>query len=478
MKERFTSRLSHAFRHPADIHDPLTTVEITGMTFAGTTLSVLQVVIHVFIAYYYTNVVGLSATLVGTLLLVTRVADAFSDLGVGILISKTNSRSGKARPWAIRMALPLLLSVVVTFCVPQHWGMTAKAIYACVTYFLMITIAVTPAGVVASVLGTMMTVNAQSRQKNAFISTIFVMLGCVIGTFATQTITESMGDTYQVWRAVAIGFGLLSFVGQVILYLFTKERGCDDIEGKAGNPLTLKQSMPALVKNKYFIIMCFVGLFTSIDTAMASCAIYFYKYILCNTTLIGIMSSITLLSTLAGTGAVPILTKKVSPKALVLGGLAIKIISFAINMALPTNLPLFIAFTAIRGFAGAAQMVYGGVYLLNTIEYGEYKTGIRANSLVVTVSSVGTKIGSGIGGALIGWLLAFSGYIGGAAEQPAPVQAMIVCIYFFIPLLATAAQLALLCFYNLDKKYDRIVQTLRERKGHIASNAFDHNGYL
>lgn len=466
---KFASAIASAFRHPADINEPLTGLEITGMTFAGTTLTMLQVVINVFITYYYTNVVGLGAGFVGTLLLVTRIADGFSDLGMGIIITKTRSKSGQARPWAIRMALPLLLSTVLTFMVPPAWNPTVKALYACVTYFFMITVAITPAGLVGTVLGTNMTTHPQSRQKNAIFSSIFVMLGSVAGNVVTIQITEAMGDTYEAWRMVAVGFGLLAFVGQGVQYFFTKERNTHNVPSdykqgdKKANGPTLRQSLPALTHNKYFIIMCLVGLFGAADSAMAGCVMYYIKYVLDDTSLVGIVSIVTLTATLAGIGLVPLMAKKIPAKALLLGGLVIKIVTLGLNVLYPDNIPMFLALAVLRSLAGSPMMIYGGVYMLNTIEYGEYKIGIRANHLMVSVSSVAGKIGAGLGGALIGWLLGFGGYDGTAAVQPDAVRNMIVYIYFLVPLVAGAAQCILLCFYDLDKKNAHILQTLKER---------------
>lgn len=449
------------FHHPKDIRDPLTGLELTGMTIAGTTLSVLQVVINVFISYYYTNVLGLGAAFVGTLLLVTRIADGFSDLGMGVIITKTRSRFGKARPWAIRMSLPLLLSVILAFWAPPEWNTTAKSVYATVTYFLMITVAITPAGITGSVLSTNMTVNNRSRRIGSMLSAICVMIGSVAGNLAVVQITEAFGDTHMVWRGIAAGFGLLAFLGQLAQFFFTRERDFNGGTQKNAVQVSVKESLPALYKNKYFILMCFFGLFSSLDAAMSGCVIYYVKYVLFNANLIGAIGVVTLIPTLAGISLIPLVFKKTSPKALMLAGLAIKTVTFAVNLLFPANIPLFLTFTAIRGFVGSPMMIYGGVYLLNTIEYGEYKTGVRANNLIVSVSSVAGKIGSGFGGALIGWLLGLGGYVGTAAVQPEAARSMIVYICFLVPIIAAAAQFALLCFYNLDKKYAHIMAKLQ-----------------
>ena len=451
-------------KHSNDINDPLTSAELTGLTFAGTTLAVLNVVINVFIAYFYTNTVGLKATTVGTLLLITRVADGFSDLGMGIIIKKTQSKWGQARPWCLRMAAPLLVSVILTFYIPQYWDLTAKTLYACISYFLMINIAITPAGLVGSVLGTNMTVSPESRRKNALISTPIVLICSVVGNMVVLKITQSMNDSYEAWRIVAVMFGLLAFVGQLAQFLLTRERITKFYTTQKNLNNSINESLPALIKNKYFIIMCFVGMMTAVDSAMAGCSIFYLRYVLNKMELLGVMGIITLFFMLSGIALTPIIAKKIPVKHLILAGLAIKIATYAINFISPGNLALFLCFTALRSFVGAPLMLNSSVYLLNTIEYGEFKTGILANHLILSVSSVCSKIGSGFGGALIGWMLAFGGYDGLEAVQTTSARNMIIAIYFLIPLIVSAICFILLSRYKLDEKYQYIIDVINRRK--------------
>jgi GPH family glycoside/pentoside/hexuronide:cation symporter len=363
------------------------------------------------------------------------------------------------------MAVPLLIMILLTFFIPQNWNMTVKTVYACVTYFLMVTVALTPASLVGGVIGTNMTVNPKSRQISALISTIFTVLGSVLGNIAVLQITQSMGDSFESWRLVAVIFGSLAFIGQALQFLLTKERVSQTAgTGPKGAKPSIRSLLPALVKNKYFIIMCFVGMMGAIDGAMMGCVIYYVNYVLNNVGLLNVYAFINLAFMMAGVGLTPVIVKKISRKGLIMAGLAIKIATYAVNLMFPANTWLFFAFSALRAVTGAPMMVYGGILLLNTIEYGEYRTGIRANHLILSVNSVWGKIGSGLGGALIGWLLAFGKYDGAALVQALPAQKMINCIYFLIPLLAAAVTFVLMSFYDLDKKYDGIMDEWKNRR--------------
>ena len=97
--------------------------------------NLIYVAVGSYLAFFYTDVAGIPAATVGTILLVARLLDGAWDLVVGVLIERTRSRLGKARPWLLYLALPYGLSAVLLFTAPA-FGPTGKIIYAFVTYTL------------------------------------------------------------------------------------------------------------------------------------------------------------------------------------------------------------------------------------------------------------------------------------------------------------------------------------------------------
>ena len=91
------------------------------------------------IVYFYTNVIGMSAALVGTILLASRVFDGISDLLIAQIVDKVNSPKGKARAWILWMAAPYGIASVLMFCVPPHSSTMVQAIYVFITYNLCTT---------------------------------------------------------------------------------------------------------------------------------------------------------------------------------------------------------------------------------------------------------------------------------------------------------------------------------------------------
>jgi len=86
-----------------------------------------------FLIIFYTDVVGLSPATVGALLLISRFSDGISDIIMGVIGDRTESKYGKFRPWILWTAIPLGISLALLFTSPD-WGESGKIIYAYITY--------------------------------------------------------------------------------------------------------------------------------------------------------------------------------------------------------------------------------------------------------------------------------------------------------------------------------------------------------
>lgn len=102
--------------------------------------------------------------------------------------------------------------------------------------------------------------------------------------------------------------------------------------------------------------------------------------------------------------------------------------------------------------------------VVDTIEYGEWKTGIRTEGLINSAASFGQKIGSGISTALVGAVLAIGGYVGTATIQTENALTAIRTSYIYIPIILTVIQMIVLGFYHLDKEYDSILEDIKNRR--------------
>ncbi|GAA0450230.1 hypothetical protein GCM10008935_00810 [Alkalibacillus silvisoli] len=156
------------------------------------------------------------------------------------------------------------------------------------------------------------------------------------------------------------------------------------------------------------------------------------------------------------------LVKKYGKKNIIIVGSSILIIGQLVRMIEPENLTIFLIGTAIVGIGYMPTIAFVFALTNETIEYGQYKTGIRSPGIINSGTSFGMKVGTGVGMALIGWLLGMSGYIGTADAQPQIALNMILALNIYIPLLLAIVQIVLMLFYRLDREYPKVIEELKK----------------
>ena len=99
--------------------------------------NIIYTAMSAFLMLYYTDYAGVSSLAVGTIMMVSRVFDGVSDIVMGVIVDRTKSKYGKARPWLLRMCIPFAVSGVLLFSVPVSWAQTPKLVYVFITYNLV-----------------------------------------------------------------------------------------------------------------------------------------------------------------------------------------------------------------------------------------------------------------------------------------------------------------------------------------------------
>ena len=131
-------------------------------------------VVGSFLTLYYTDSVGISAAVVGTIMLITRILDGVSDLGMGVIIDHTHTRWGKARPWVLITAPLMGIGLILTFSVPNWLSENGKIAYAVVTYILLAVIIFTACNLAYSTLTALITGRQDDRTSMTSIRYILV----------------------------------------------------------------------------------------------------------------------------------------------------------------------------------------------------------------------------------------------------------------------------------------------------------------
>ena len=460
MKER----LRHLFRHPDDRSLPMTGVELTGGMLGGVLTNLLPVVVITFMQYFYTDVVGIDAGLAGTVVLAARLINALTDLISGVIISRTRSRFGQARPWLLRLVLPMALITMISFSVPPFLGVQGKNVYIIVTYTLMNAVLFSLVSMATAVIPPSQSSHARSRQMVGILASLcgVIFNGAVIA--GVQWYTTTQGDTPEAWRLIGILLGSVVLLGMGVMFITSHERTeTSAVPGTTRPPVPFIEGVKALRYNKYWIIMALVAFLGAVEGGLGSGNIFYFRTVLGDPNIMAANALITLFPNAGCLILIAIFRKRLNQQALLMGGLALKAVTYLVNAVFYTSPTAFLLCSVVRSVASTPFWAFNGVFLVNTIEYGEWKTGLRTDSLNITMSSFGSRLGSGLGGAMVGWLLSAAGYVKNAAVQPEAVAGTTVWISLILPAGLVGIMAILLGFYDLDKHYEGITAALKQR---------------
>lgn len=415
------------------------------------------------IVYFYTNVVGISAGLVGTILLLSRLFDGISDLAIAQIMDKVNSKHGKARAWVLWMAIPYGLSAVALFAVPAGATTAVQAIYIFITYNLCTTVVYTALNLPYAAMAPLMTKNDNDLAKLNLFRMAMSPIGNMIVTACTLPFIRMLGGDQKAWITVTVIYSIVAFVMLMWCFFGCKERfhseAAKDAEG-----LPFLTRLKAALCNKYFVFLILTMVAVSLyQNVNGTCSTYYAQYLLGNKELMGVMQTAENIPQVLCIIFMAPFIKKFGKRNLVLAGAALCVAAQLALLAAPTNFPLVVTAAVVRGIGKAP--FFGCIFTMiaDTIEYGHWKTGIRVHALLFSAFTVGQKFGGGIAGWIIGKLMEGSGFTGLEMEIPSAI-AMVKNLYIYGTVIAWIAVAVLMILYHLDKQYDGIISDLAKRE--------------
>lgn len=423
--------------------------------------------ISTLLTLFYTDYVGVSAATVGMVMLISRVFDGFSDAVMGIIVEKTQSKWGKARPWILWMSIPYAVSAVLLFMVPQTTE-TLQFLYMFVTYNFVTTVCYTAINLPYSSLSAMMTRISSERDMLSIVRMGVSPFGRILAVTCTMPVVKIFGNDQWAWAKTMALWAGIALVLLIICFLCCEEKV--QIEAKSKQKkIPAKKAFRALVLNQYFWAVVILwtmqnGIYCITGTILP----YYCKYIFQNDT--WLYSALYLTETLiivSVTFLSPVLLRKFGKRNMSLAGVILAMAGQMIFCLNPRSLPWMVLSCVIRGIGLAPlnSVVFG--FLGDVVEFGQWKTHIRQESLIFAGSSVGMKIGSGLTSAIITGLLSLAGYVSsasGASIQPGSAIDMIINIYKYGPMIVWIVCGITLFLYRLDRKYPKIMEELTERE--------------
>jgi len=415
--------------------------------------------VMMFLLLFYTDVVGLSPGVVGTMFLLVRLIDAVTDPIMGNIADKTRTKWGQFRPYLLWLALPFALISILAFTTPDLTG-NNKIIYAFVTYILLM-ITYTAINIPYCGLGGVITADAKERVTVQSYRFVFGMLGGVIVAAATMPMVQWLGggDTAKGYQLTMVAMSSLGVVLFLLCFLGTKER----VKPPENQQTSMKDNLQSLWKNDQWRILCVASFYLlSGQVLRLTLAVYYVKYFLGREDLITSFLTLGVVASMIGCAVAQPLAKRVCKIkayiALQILSAVICLFSFLIS---PDQIILaFVAFIAWKFFLDMASPLLWAK-MADTIDYGHDKTGIRVTGLVYSGVIFFIKLGIAIGGALAGWLLTFYGYQADIEQSDTTKQGLLLS-FTVIPALGSFAVAWVMRKYTLtEQKVVNIQATLK-----------------
>lgn len=408
-------------------------------------------VVYAFLAFfvmiYLTDTMGMDAGIVGTLMMVSKLFDGVSDFIFGVLMDKTKSKMGKARPWMFWAFFGCGATIVAIFAIPPSLGMTARYVWFFIAYTLLNSVFYTANNIAYGALTALVTKNAQERVQMGSVRFFFAFGTSMAIQAATVSAVAAMGGGAEGWRTVAIIYAIIGLMTNTVAVYsvreLTPEELADEGAGTVDSDIPLRESMRLLLANKYYILIVIMFIIMQLFGALTGMGIYYMTYVLHDPNLLGAFALASNIPQMVALVALPFLVAMVGNMQRVdLWGYGIAIAARVgiVIAGYMMNVPLMVAFTAISMLAIAPLQGTLTALISEASEYTYLRSGKRIDGLMFSCTSLGTKIGGGLGTAMSGWFLSIAGYISTTDDkeviQPDSVITMLQVAYLWLPLLA------------------------------------------
>jgi melibiose permease len=421
-----------------------------------------------FLLYYFNVVLGVSATFVGFLFMIARVFDAFNDPFMGIMVEKTKSRFGKFRPWIFIGTVLNSVILYAMYAVPEAITGTPLIIYISVCYLLWgITYTIMDIPYWAMIPA--ITESGQEREKISVIARSCAGIGFAIPTALTMVLVKILGDGNE-----RIGFALLGAIFSLFFIMSTSITVLNVKEKRrnVGKTHTVREMLGALIQNdQALVVVIAIIIFNSSLYVTQNLALYFFQFDIGNAALFGVFGTVGGGAQIVAMTTLPLLRKKFDRSKIFMGAILTAISGYAflfiLGMLNITNLVLLCVAAIIIFIGFGLATVLTTIFLADTVDYGEWKTKQRNESVIFSLQTFVVKLASAISGFIAGVGIDLIGLDKDAMTQAPSTLMGLRFLMIVVPIIGLVA--AILIFhkkYRLNEKYvSQITEELKSARG-------------
>nr|WP_235401838.1 MFS transporter [Enterobacter quasiroggenkampii] len=433
-----------------------------GMGDAGSCM--IWSVLALYLTWFYTDVYGLDAGIVGTLFLVIRVFDAFSDPVMGAICDRTRTRWGKFRPWLLWMAVPFGLGAVLMFTTPDL-SMNGKIIYAWVTYLIMSLIYTAINIPYCSVAGV---ITLNQKERLGCLSWRFFLngLATLIVSSSILPLTDWLGDGNR-----ASGFQLtMMIMGGVatLMFLFCFSSIKERVVSIKTND-SLRKDLNDIIKNDQWLLMIsitFLNVFPAFIRGAVT--IYYATYVMqASVGFITFFMALGVACNMLGSVIAKPLTDRFDKvKLFRIINIILGILSFALWFidphSLTSLLTLFIVINILHLIQSGPIL---WAMMSDVDDYGDWKFGKRLTGISFAGNLFMLKMGLAVAGAIVAWILSWTGYVANQAQQNPQTLQGIIMMFSLLPMVSYFFSAWIVRYFKLNNTFlEKIKVELAKRE--------------
>ena len=409
-----------------------------------------------FLMYFYTDVFGISAAVVGTMFLVTRLWDTANDPLMGLISDRTKSRWGKFRPWLLWGIPPLIITGILTFTTPDL-GLQGKIIWAYVTYTLA-GMAYTAINVPYSALMGVMTSNSKERTVLSSFRFLGAFSGSLIvqGTLLWLVQFLGQGNEQKGFQLAILVYGVIAGLLFFFTFIMTRER----VKPPVRQESSAKKDIKELLSNGPWLALCFISVLTLIHISIRNGAVvYYFKYYIGDTSLASTFLVVGTVASLVGVSLTKYVVQIFPDKRSAYIGISLVTAGLmgAFFFVRPDNLFLMYILQVLGGAVSAPLMPLTWSMFADTADYGEYKFGRRSTGLTFSAGVFSQRLGWAIGGSASAFMLAAYGFEANMEQTPDALTGIRLLMSFIPAALAVVTAVGVL-FYRIDGKLEKEIE--------------------
>lgn len=443
--------------------------------FGGGQAAMLSVILLAF----FTDIVGIGASIAGTIITLSKLWDAISDPSMGIISDNTRLKLGRRKPYMILGGILIPFGLAMLFAPIQSWGNTPKVIWMVFAYIIYCTIST-----VSQVPYTSMSsdISPDYRERNSantwklifdiIASALFYLIPTILWGMVDKPNSQGSMPYTSFYLIIVLGIGLV-FALPLIIAGFTVKERVQPLAGERAR-FNFKTFFEGLkVKSYIWHIIMYVCAFLTMDMVSAI-TIYYTNYIA------GALNGVVVFAFLGDLGKMGSIW--VIAPMMVCAGIGI-LISYRIKskhskqMAYRAGLPLYILgaillacyqqswnapwlvpiFSAIAGFGFAGAQSMPWLIFPDTVDVAELKLGYRPTANMSGMMTFARKVSTAFGVGMVGWVLGWAGYDGLSDTQPdSAILAIRLLLALSVLILLTIAFIISLKYKVTNAKLDKI----------------------